>query len=49
MNDASLLHSGRLIVRDDLASNPLVLMAKNAYEGLLSGYWRLLCATVLRG
>ena len=49
VNDALLLHSGRLIVRDDLASNPLVLMAKNAYEGLLSGYWRLLCATVLRG
>ena len=49
VNDALLLHSGRLIVRDDLASNPLLLMAKNAYEGLLAGYWRLLCATVLRG
>jgi GT2 family glycosyltransferase len=48
-NDAVLLHSGRLIVRDDLASNALVRFGKNAYEGFLSGYWRLLRATVLRG
>ncbi len=49
VNDAALLHSGRLIVRDDLASNALVRLGKSAYEGFLSGYWRLLRATVLRG
>jgi GT2 family glycosyltransferase len=48
-DDGALLHSGRLIVRDDLASNALVRVGKNAYEGFLTGYWRLLRATVLRG
>jgi GT2 family glycosyltransferase len=49
VDDAALLRSGRLIVRDDLASNVLVRMGKNAYEQFLNGYWRLLRATVLRG
>jgi GT2 family glycosyltransferase len=49
VSDASLLRSGRLIIRDDLSSNALVRLGKNAYEGFLSGYWRLLRATVLRG
>jgi GT2 family glycosyltransferase len=49
VNDAALLRSGRLIVRDDLASNALVRMGKNVYEGFLTGYWQLLRATVLRG
>ena len=49
VNDAALLRGGRLIVRDDLASNALVRMGKNVYEGFLIGYWQLLRATVLRG
>ena len=49
VSDGSLLRSGRLIVRDDLASGALLRLGKSAYEGLLSGYWRLLRATVLRG
>ena len=48
-SDGALLHSGRLIVRDDLASNPLVRLGKNAYEQCLTLYWRLLRTTVLRG
>jgi hypothetical protein len=48
-NDGALLHSGRLIVRDDLASNAIVRSGKDLYERLLNGYWRLLRATVLRG
>jgi GT2 family glycosyltransferase len=49
VSDASLLRSGRLIVRDDLASHGLVRAGKNAYERFLNGYWRLLRSTVLRG
>ena len=46
--DAALLRADRLIVRDDLASHPLVRAGKDAYEGFLRGYWRLLRRTVLR-
>lgn len=49
VSDAALLRSDRLIVRDDLAANPLVRLGKQAYEGFLRGYWRLLTKTVLTG
>ncbi len=49
VGDGALLHSGRLIVRDDLASSGPVRAGKRIYEDLLAGYWRLLRATVLRG
>jgi len=49
VSDASLLRTGRLIVRDDLASATLMRVGKAVYEGFLNGYWRLLRATVLRG
>ena len=49
VSDGSLLRSGRLIVREDLASGTLVRLGKSAYEGFLNGYWSLLRATVLRG
>ncbi|HEY7289024.1 MAG TPA: glycosyltransferase [Vicinamibacterales bacterium] len=47
--DAELLRADHLIIRDDLASHPFVRMGKNAYEGLLRGYWTLLQRTVLGG
>jgi len=47
--DGALLRADRLIIRDDLASNALVRFGKNAYEGLLRGYWTLLQRTVLAG
>jgi len=47
--DGALLKSDRLIVRDDLARNPIVRIGKGIYEAALGGYWRLLRATVLRG
>ena len=47
--DAVLLGADRLIVRDDLASHGLVRWGKNAYEGFLRVYWRLLQRTVLNG
>jgi len=47
--DAALLGSDRLIVRDDLAKNPIIRAGKSAYETLLTGYWRALRATVFRG
>ncbi len=46
--DAALLRADRLIVRDDLASHPLVRAGKDAYEGFLRGYWWLLRRTLLR-
>lgn len=45
--DRDLLTTGRLIVRDDLASTPLVRLGKNAFEGFLNRYWALLRRTVL--
>jgi GT2 family glycosyltransferase len=47
--DAALLRADRLIIRDDLASSRLVRLGKDAYEGFLRGYWRLLQRTVLSG
>jgi GT2 family glycosyltransferase len=47
--DAALLRADHLIIRDDLASNPLVRVGKNAYEGFLNGYWTLLQRTLLAG
>jgi len=49
VDDARLLKSDRLVIRDDLSRNPLVRLGKTAYESFLGGYWRLLCRTVLRG
>lgn len=48
LSDAALLRSDRLIIRDDLLTNPLVRLGKHAYEGFLSAYWQLLTRTVLR-
>lgn len=45
--DAALLRADRLIIRDDLASHPLVRAGKQAYESFLRGYWRLLRRTLL--
>jgi GT2 family glycosyltransferase len=45
--DGRLLRSDRLIIRGDLAQSPLVKFGQRAYEGFLSGYWRLLTHTVL--
>ena len=47
--DRALLRSDSLIIRGDLARNPLVRAGKNAYEGFLRGYWRMLTWTVLAG
>ncbi len=47
VRDPDLLCSDQLIVREDLARNPLVRLGKGAYESFLSGYWRLLKGTVL--
>lgn len=46
--DRDLLISGPLIVREDLAGNPLVRYGKSAYERSLTAYWLLLTRTVLR-
>ena len=47
--DAALLKSDRLIVREDLQKGALARAGKEAYERFLTGYWRLLTQTVLRG
>jgi hypothetical protein len=47
--DGALLRSARLIIRDDLAKNPLVRFGKGAYEATLAAYWSLLRHTVLAG
>jgi GT2 family glycosyltransferase len=44
--DADLLVAGALVIREDLAKNPLVRGGRALYEGFLNGYWRLLKATV---
>jgi GT2 family glycosyltransferase len=44
--DADLLVAGALVIRDDLAKNPIVRSGRALYEGFLNGYWRLLKATV---
>jgi GT2 family glycosyltransferase len=45
--DRDLLVSGRLIVRDDLASNALVRSGKALYERALTAYWNFLKRAVL--
>ena len=47
--DSALLKSDSLVIRGDLSRQPLVRLGKNAYEGFLRGYWRLLTRTVLAG
>jgi GT2 family glycosyltransferase len=47
--DAALLRADHLIIREDLAGNPLVRFGKSAYEGFLNGYWTFLQRTVLAG
>jgi GT2 family glycosyltransferase len=46
-NDADLLISGQLIVREDLAGSAFVRAGKALYESWLTGYWNLLKRTVL--
>ncbi|HEY7790789.1 MAG TPA: glycosyltransferase [Vicinamibacterales bacterium] len=46
-SDADLLRDDPLIIRDDLASHPLVRAGRGAYERMLRGYWHLLKRTVL--
>ncbi|MCC7417418.1 MAG: glycosyltransferase [Acidobacteria bacterium] len=41
-SDRELLTSAPLVVRADIASNPLVRAGKRAYERFLDAYWRLL-------
>jgi hypothetical protein len=45
--DRDLLVSAPLVVRDDLAANPIVRYGKSAYEHGLDVYWRLLRRTLL--
>ncbi len=45
--DRDLLVSAPLVVRDDLASSPIVRYGKSAYEHALDLYWRLLRRTLL--
>lgn len=47
LRDRDLLVTGSLIVRDDLASMPLVRRGKALFERFLDGYWALLTRTVL--
>lgn len=47
LRDRDLLTTGHLIVRDDLASTPLVRLGKGLFEGFLNRYWTLLTRTVL--
>jgi GT2 family glycosyltransferase len=46
-HDATLLRSGPIVVRDDLAGHPLLRGAIVAYEKLLTCYWRLVVSLVL--
>jgi GT2 family glycosyltransferase len=45
--DAALLRADRLIIRDDIASHPLIQAGQHAYETFLRGYWRVLQRTLL--
>ena len=47
--DAALLKSDPLVIRDDLASNPLGRFGKRAYDGALRRYWLFLTRTGLGG
>ncbi len=44
--DSELLVAGPLVIRGDLAANPIVRFGRAFYEGFLNGYYRLLKATV---
>lgn len=44
--DTVLLRADRLIVPDDLATHGLVRLGKDAYEGFLRGYWRMVVKLV---
>lgn len=45
--DRDLLVSAPMVVRDDIAKNPLVRHGKQLYEQFLDAYWRLLRRTLL--
>jgi hypothetical protein len=45
--DRDLLVSAPIVVRDDLAANPIVSRGKAIYERALDAYWRFLKRTVL--
>jgi hypothetical protein len=46
-HDAAVLRCGPIVVPDDLTRRSLLSRALAAYEWLLTGYWRLITATVL--
>jgi GT2 family glycosyltransferase len=46
-DDADLLVSAPMVVRDDIAANPLVKSGKELYERCLTTYWQWLRRTVL--
>ena len=45
--DRDLLVSAPIVVRDDVASSPILRRGRSAYERWLDSYWRLLTKTVL--
>jgi len=45
--DRDLLVSAPIVVRDDMASSPILRRGRSAYERWLDSYWRLLTKTVL--
>jgi GT2 family glycosyltransferase len=45
--DRELLVSAPIVVRDDIAANPIVRRGKAVYERCLDAYWRLFNGTVL--
>jgi GT2 family glycosyltransferase len=47
VDDAVLLRSEPLVVRDDLVGGGCARRVKNAYDRFLTGYWRLVTGTVL--
>jgi hypothetical protein len=46
-DDADLLISAPMVVRDDIAANAIVKRGKALYERWLTAYWQLLKRTVL--
>lgn len=46
--DRDLLRSDPLVARDDLVGHPVVKAAKQAYEGLLRAYWKLVSPLLAR-
>lgn len=47
-HDCDLLTSAPLVIREDVASNPIVRSGKRLYETFLDRYWRLLTRSILR-